>query len=186
MPPRRECQRDPAMPRAEKGRAAMGGAAAVDREGWAAVGKHRPRGDAAPTPRMEGAGCGCCPPCPAWAPASCRHPGPIARLLRGCISRGLSVLPQQEGGGRLPVLTRAGLAGGPLQSPSCSWGAAEALGCWRGSGWCPGSSSCRLGSLGAQHGERWPVPLCVCVHIPCSQGVVVPLPGTHLPAWGHL
>lgn len=81
------------------------------------------------------------------------------------------------------MVTQAGLAGGPPWPPFCSGGAAEALGCWQGSGWSPGSSSCRAGIAGAQRGER-SVPL--CVHIPCSQGAVVPLPCTHLPAWGHL
>lgn len=135
------------------------------RRSRAAVGKHWPRGDAVPAPRMEGAGSGCrqrCPPCPGSG-ASCQHPaGPDCGAVAS--AAGPRVLPRQEGGGRLPAVTHAGLAGGPPWPPFCAGGAAEALRCWEGSGWSPGSSSqlqswgCWVHSVG-----RGGLCLCVCV-----------------------
>lgn len=130
------------------------------------TGRAGPRGDAAPAPRME-----VLAPAAAWAPAS----GP---LQHGCISRAARVLPRQEGGGRLPVVT---LAGALLGHPAALGVLLKPLGAGRGPGGLRAPPAAELGSLGAQRGERWPVPLCVCV---CAHPLLprgCGAPALHLP-----
>lgn len=132
--------------------------------------------------QMEGAGC--CPAHPAWArcilPAS---RGPIASRLHQPLC-----FP-----GRKEV-------GGSLWSPRLGWLGAlpshrSALGvllrpfaAGKGPGGAQAPAAAELGLLGAMgRGDLCLcVCVCVCVHIPCSPGAMVPLPCTHLPAWGHL